>query len=578
MDTLIAVGTTAAYLYSVGALLGLVQEQYFEVGASLITLVLLGKYLEAVAKGRASDAIRKLLDLSPKKARVIRGGKEIEINSADIRVGDVMVVRPGEKIPTDGTVVSGFSSVDESMLTGESMPVEKTKGSRVYGATINKEGALRVRAEKVGRDTALSRIVTLVEQAQGSRAPIQRLADQISAVFVPVVVAIALITFLSWLFLFGASFSFALMMAVAVLVIACPCALGLATPTAIMVGTGIGAQKGILFKNAEALEKTGKLDAVVLDKTGTITVGKPKVLSIVMLSKTHSENDVLSLAASLEHNSEHPIAQAVMQAAREKSIRPRQATGFKAVAGMGVHATVGGAKLYLGNRKMAKQAGAQLSTSVLRQMEELEKQGQTVMILVGQGKPLGLIGVADYLKPTAAQAVGELQALGLQVWLLTGDNERTAKAVAKQAGITKVVAEVMPQDKAGKVRELQQKGMNVAMVGDGINDAPALAQAYLGIAMGSGSDVAIEAGDVVLMNSDPRDVARAIRLGRSTVGKIRQNFFWAMIYNLVGIPIAAGVLYSSTGWLLSPVIAGGAMALSSVSVVANSLSLRLKKF
>ncbi len=589
MDTLIALGTSAAYLYSIAALLGFAREQYFEVGASLITLVILGKYLEAMAKGKASEAIRKLLDLAPKQATVIRNGKEMTIDAAQIVVGDVMIVKPGEKIPTDGTVVGGHSSVDEAMLTGESMPVEKIEGSRAFGATINKHGVLNVRAEKVGSDTALSQIVKMVEDAQGSRAPIQRFADEISAVFVPIVIVVALLAFGVWYFALSSGlakawfpsmpipadpFSFALIMAVSVLVIACPCALGLATPTSIMVGSGLGAQKGILFKNAEALEGTHKINAVLFDKTGTLTEGKPKVTDVVSLDAKRDETMVLMLAASLEKNSEHPIADAVLEEAKARGIELKKVVSFKAVPGHGVEGKIGAKRMALGNTRMVRTMGAGLDADSAARMEKLEHEGKTVMALMEGQKAIGLVAVADTLRPTSIQAVAELKKLGLTVWMITGDNARAAKAIGRQAGIENVIAEVLPQDKAEEVKKLQAGGSKVAMVGDGINDAPALAQADLGVAMGSGSDIAIESGDVVLMRSDAQDVARAIKLGRATISKIKQNFFWALIYNILGIPIAAGVLFPFTGWLLSPLIAGGAMALSSVSVVSNSLTLR----
>ncbi len=592
MDTLIAIGTTAAYLYSLAALFGFVEEQYFEVGATLITLVILGKYLEAIVKGKASEAIRKLMDLAPKQATVVRGGKEMIVNAADIVLGDIMVIKPGEKIPTDGTVVDGHSSVDEAMLTGESIPVEKMKGSKAFGATINKHGVLYVRAEKVGADTALSQIVKLVEEAQGSRAPIQRLADQISAVFVPIVIAIAILSFAGWYWLLTSGiaasfipaalipahlFSFALLAAVSVLVIACPCALGLATPTSIMVGTGLGAQKGILFKNAEALEGTHKVRAVVFDKTGTLTQGKPKVTNIISLSPKFDEAHVLSLAASIEKSSEHPIADAIVEEAKARNAKFMAVKSFKAVPGHGVVGKIGNKAVSFGNLKMMKSAGGSLAAEATSKMQALESEGKTSMVLLVNKTPVGLVAVADTLKETSPQAVAELKKLGLQVWMITGDNKRTAQAIAQQAGIENVLAEVLPSDKADEVQKLQSRGLKVAMVGDGINDAPALAQADLGIAMGSGSDIAIDCGDVVLMRSDTVDVSRAIKLGRATISKIKQNFFWALIYNVLGIPIAAAVLYPFTGWLLSPVIAGGAMALSSVSVVVNSLTLRWTK-
>ena len=577
MDTLIALGTTASYLYSLAALFGFVQEQYFEVGATLITLVILGKYLEAIAKGKASEAIRKLMDLAPKQATVVRKGKEMVVNAADIRLGDIMIIKPGEKVPTDGTVVDGHSSVDEAMLTGESIPVEKMKGSHVFGATINKHGVLHVRAEKVGADTALSQIVRLVEEAQGSRAPIQRFADQISAVFVPIVISIAILAFVGWYFILHSAFSFAMMAAVSVLVIACPCALGLATPTSIMVGSGLGAQKGILFKNAEALEGTHKVKAVIFDKTGTLTQGKPKVTDIVELSPKFDSSRILSLAASIEKNSEHPIADAIVDEAKARQTKFLSVKSFKAVPGSGVVGKIGGKSVSFGNLKMMKSVGGKLAANAAARMQSLESEGKTSMVLLVNKTPVGLVAVADTLKETSPQAVAELKKLGLQVWMITGDNARTAQAIAQQAGIENVLAEVLPSDKAEEVQKLQAGGLKVAMVGDGINDAPALAQADLGIAMGSGSDIAIDCGDVVLMRNDTMDVSRAIKLGRATINKIRQNFFWALIYNVIGIPIAAAVLYPWTGWLLSPVIAGGAMAMSSVSVVTNSLTLRWTK-
>ncbi|OIO24748.1 copper-translocating P-type ATPase [Candidatus Micrarchaeota archaeon CG1_02_55_22] len=571
MDTLIAVGTTAAYAYSVVALLGLVMEQYFEVSAALITLVLLGKYLEARAKGHTSEAIRKLLDLSPKMATVVRSGKEVVVPAASLVPGDVVTVRPGEKIPVDGVIVKGDSSVDESMLTGESIPVEKRTGSQVTGGTINKHGAFTFRVTRVGKDTILAQIVKMVEDAQGSKAPIQRFADEVSAVFVPVVVAIALVTFLAWFFGLNAGLAFATVTAVSVLVIACPCALGLATPTAIMVGTGVGAQRGILFKDAVSLEKIHSLDAVIFDKTGTITEGKPVVTDVLVFSGTKDE--VLAWSASLEKSSEHPLAEAVVNAAKSAKIKLFEVSGFRAVAGKGIIGRISRKEFSLGSPAFA---GSKLSKPQRAQVETLEGQGKTVMVL-SDGGPLGAIAVADRIKPSSADAVKRLRAMGIESWLITGDNKRTAHAIAKQAGIVNVFAEVAPADKALYVKRLQAQGRRVAMVGDGVNDAPALAQADVGIAIGTGTDVAIETGSVVLMKGDVLDVARAITLGRATIAKIHQNMFFAMIYNVLGIPIAAGVLYPFTGWLLSPIIAGGAMALSSVSVVTNSLLLKRVK-
>jgi P-type Cu+ transporter len=569
MDTLIAVGTSAAYGYSVSAMLGLVTDQYFETAAVLITLVLLGKYLEAIAKGRTSDAIRNLMGLTPKTATVLRDGREVEIPIGDVNVGEIVLVKPGEKIPVDGTVTEGGSAVDESMITGESIPVEKTKGSGVIGGTINKHGVIRFEATKVGGDTVLSQIVRLVEDAQGSKADIQRFADRVSGIFVPVVICLAIATFLVWFLVLGQSFSFSLMVAVAVLVVACPCSLGLATPTAIMVGTGIGAQRGILIKSAESLEMMHKINAVVFDKTGTITEGKPKVTDFLTSGQETERGLLIGYAYAVERNSEHPLAEAIVDYAKAEYATHGEVTDFVAIPGFGVSAMVGGRSVYLG-----KPESNVLDPVSAAGVERLQEEGKTAMVLKVDGALRAIIAVADTIKPTSAQAVSDLTSLGIESWMITGDNERTAKAIAKTAGIPNVFAEVLPQDKAAYVKKLQEAGWKVVMVGDGINDAPALAQADIGIAMGSGTDVAMEAGSVVLMRSDPQDVPRAIRLGRKTIGKIKQNMVWALIYNVIGIPIAAGVLYPSFGILLSPIIAGGAMAMSSVSVVTNALTLR----
>lgn len=569
MDTLIAVGTTAAYAYSVAAMFGLVKEQYFETAAVLITLVILGKFLEAVAKGRTSEAIRKLMGLTPKVATVIRDGREVEIPIDQVMVGDIVLVKPGEKVPVDGTVVEGRSAVDESMITGESIPVEKLKGYGVIGGTINKNGVIRFEATKVGGDTVLSQIVRLVEDAQGSKADIQRFADQISGIFVPAVILIAIATFLVWYLVLGMSFSFSLMVAVAVLVVACPCSLGLATPTAIMVGTGIGAQKGILIKSAESLEIMHRINAVVFDKTGTITEGKPKVTDFFTAESDTERAILIGYSYAVERNSEHPLAEAIVEYAKAEGATHGEVSDFQAVPGFGVSAIVGGRSVYLG-----KPEKDSLDAETYTGIERLQEEGKTAMVLKVDGVPRAIIAVADTIKATSTKAVEDLKNLGIETWMITGDNERTARAIAKAAGITNVFAEVLPQDKAEYVRNLQVKGKKVAMVGDGINDAPALAQADIGIAMGSGTDVAMEAGSIVLMRSDPLDVPRAIRLGRKTISKIRQNMVWALIYNIIGIPIAAGVLYFPFGILLSPIIAGGAMALSSVSVVTNALTLR----
>ncbi|MFH2020671.1 MAG: heavy metal translocating P-type ATPase, partial [archaeon] len=565
MDTLIALGTSAAYFFSLyNIIFNPTAGQYFETSAVLITFVVLGKWLEIAAKARTSDAIKKLMGLSAKTARVLRSGVEVEISIDDVKMDDIIIVKPGEKIPVDGIVVVGDSSVDESMITGESIPVEKRKNDTVVGATINKNGLLKIKATNVGENSTLSQIVKLIEDAQGRKAPIQRFADVISSVFVPVVIVIAIITFSVWFFLLKADFSFALMAAVSVLVIACPCALGLATPTAIMVGSGVGAKNGILIKGGDTLETAHKLKYVVFDKTGTITKGQPEVTDIV--------GDVLMISASIEKASEHPLAEAIVKKA--EGLKLEKATGFKAIPGYGVSAKVKGKEYYLGNPKLMKKQGiniAKLEADILR----MENEGKTVMIL-GDKKILGLIAVADTIRETSSQAVSKLQRLGIDVYMITGDNERTAKAIAMKAGILHVFADVLPENKAYYVKELQKQG-KVAMVGDGINDAPALAVADIGIAMGSGTDVAMETGNVVIMKNDLVDVAKAIRLSKLTMSKIRQNFFWALFYNVLGIPIAAGVLYGWTGWLLSPIVAGGAMAMSSVSVVGNSLLLRMSK-
>lgn len=575
MDTLIAIGTSAAYFYSIYIIffepeLG----QYFEVGAVLITFVMLGKYLEALAKGKTSAAIKKLMGLQPKTALVVRNEKQQEIAIDAVVVGDIVIVKPGQRIPVDGMIVEGHSSVDESMITGESMPVEKKKGDPVIGATINKTGSFQFKATKVGANTTLAQIIQLIEEAQGKKAPIQRFADIVSAYFVPIVILISIGTFLLWYFAAGESFSFSLLVAVAVLVIACPCALGLATPTAIMVGTGKGAEKGILIKGGDALEAAHKIKYVIFDKTGTITHGEPKVTNIVSYTSAPAK-DILRLAASLEQHSEHPLAEAIVADAAQKKISLQKSQKFQAIPGHGITAMIGSKTYYFGNTRLMQKQHVHTS-AVADDVIALEEEGKTVMILSDGKTVLGILAVADTIKETAKRAVEKLQRIGVQVYLITGDNQRTAQGIAKQAGITNVFAEVLPDEKAAYVKKLQKKGP-VAMVGDGINDAPAIAQAEIGIAMGSGTDVAMETGNIVLMRNDPLDVARAIRLSKMTMAKIKQNMFWALFYNVLGIPIAAGVLYPFTGWLLSPIIAGGAMALSSVSVVSNSLLLKMKR-
>jgi P-type Cu+ transporter len=581
MDTLIAIGTSAAYFYSVAAtFVPSLESQpvFYETAGLLITFVLLGKLLEARAKGKTSDAIKKLMGLAAKTARVVRGGEEVDIPVELVVVGDTVIVRPGEKVPVDGVVVAGSSAVDESMLTGESMPVEKHEGDTVIGATMNKLGSFRFRATKVGADTALAQIVKLVEDAQGSKAPVQRFADRISAVFVPAVVVAAIVTFLVWLFLvpnlvdasFYAAvtpFVKALLAGTAVIVIACPCALGLATPTAIMVGTGKGAESGILIKSGDALETAYRIKAIVFDKTGTLTHGKPIVTEAEPFGP-FARDGFFRLAASLERSSEHPLAEAIVAHAKDTGAALSDVTGFAAVPGHGVEGVVDGNRVVLGNRKLMAREGVDVSAYAAR-IEQLEGQGKTVMLTAIDGAAAGLIAVADTLKPNSKEAVARLTAMGVQVFMITGDNRRTAEAIAAQAGIKPdhVLAEVLPEHKAEEVAKLQAKGHVTAMVGDGINDTPALAQADVGIAMGAGTDVAMETGGIVLMKNDLRDVVTAIELSRATMRKIHQNFFWALGYNSLGIPIAA------LG-LLRPELAGAAMALSSVSVVTSSLMLR----
>jgi Cu+-exporting ATPase len=568
MDTLIAIGTSAAYFYSVYVVLTGGMMQYFEASAILITLVVMGKLLEAIAKGKTSEAIKKLMNLSPKIATVLINGEEKKIPVDDVQEGDLIIVKPGEKVPVDGVLTEGHSAVDESMITGESIPIEKSKGDKVIGATINKTGSFVFKAEKVGANTTLSQIIKLIEDAQGKKAPIQRFADTISAYFVPVVILIAIGTFLAWNLGFAKEFSFGLIAAVSVLVIACPCSLGLATPTAIMVGTGKGAKKGILIKGGDSLETAHKLKAVIFDKTGTITKGVPSVTDLVSLN-LGSQEKLLQTVASIEQLSEHPLAESIVKEAKDKNITLKKATNFKAIPGHGVSAKLGRETYYFGNNKLMAKYNISISPKIKEDIENMEEEGKTVMLLGSNKKLKGIIAVADTIKETSRAAVRKLQRMKIFVYMITGDNERTAKAIAKQAGINHVFAEVLPEDKAKYVKDLQKKG-KVAMVGDGINDSPALAQADIGIAMGSGTDVAMETGNIVLMRNDLEDVPTAIKLSRMTMSKIRQNMFWALFYNTLGIPIAA------LGFL-NPMIAGAAMALSSVSVVSNSLLLKAKK-
>lgn len=572
MNVLVALSTSAAYFYSVAATFFIGGEVYYETAALLITFILLGRLLESIAKGRTSEAIKKLMGLQARTARVIRNGSETEIPVEEVSVGDMVVIRPGERIPVDGIVKEGFSSVDESMLTGESIPVDKKVGDAVIGATLNKSGMLQFEATKVGKDTVLSQIIRLVEEAQGSRAPIQRLADKISGYFVPTVVGIALITASIWYFVIGFPFLFALIAAIAVLIIACPCALGLATPTAIMVGTGKGAENGILIRGGESLERAHKLNAIVFDKTGTLTKGEPSLTNIFP-AKGWTEQEVLRLAAMVERWSEHPLGEAIVNGAGDRGIQVGDVQHFNAIPGHGVEADYGDKHVLVGTRKLMGDNGIDIQ-DIEEGLKAFENEGKTAVILAQDKEAIGVIAVADTLKDYSREAVQILQKMGLETIMLTGDNERTAKAIAKQLGINRVLAEVLPQDKSAEVERLQKEGKIVAMVGDGINDAPALVQADIGIAIGSGTDVAMEAADITLIKGDLRDVVTAIQLSNRTMRKIKQNLFWAFFYNSAGIPIAAGALYPFLGILLRPEIAAFAMAMSSVSVVSNSLLLK----
>jgi P-type Cu+ transporter len=582
MNTLISLGTLAAYCFSLAATLapqwftraGREPEVYYEVAALLVVLILLGRYLEARAKGRAGTAIRRLLSLQVKSARVIRDGVERDVPIELVLPGDDVIVHPGEKIAVDGVVTSGNSAVDESMLTGESAPVDKAVGDPVYGATLNTVGSITFRAEKVGSETMLAGIIRLVEQAQGEKAPVQRLADTISGVFVPVVLLLAVATFAVWFLLAAPDVRLAqaLISAIAVLVIACPCALGLATPTAIMVATGRGAERGVLYRGGEALEAAARIDTVVLDKTGTLTQGKPALVSVACLPGW-DEAGLLKLAAAAEKPSEHPLAAAVVQGAQQRGIELSQATGFNAAPGFGVTAMVDGRQVRIGTLDFLRGNGVDISAAEAL-VASLAASGQSTLVIAVDGAAAGVLGVADQLKPASAEAVRMLLGLGLGVVILSGDSEAAARSVAAKLGVTEVIAGVLPGAKADHVRRLQREGRKVAMVGDGINDAPALAQADLGVAMGSGTDAAIESAGVTLVKSDPRDMAVALAIARKTLRVIKQNLFFAFVYNLIGIPVAAGALFPLTGWLLSPVLAGLAMSLSSVSVVTNSLRLR----
>jgi len=578
MDSLIALGTSAAWVYStvVTFFPSVVSfpNVFFDTAAAIVTLVLTGRYLEHVSKGRASQAVRKLMDLQPKLAHVIRDGKEVEIPVEQIAVGDVFIVRPGESVPVDGTVVEGHSSVDQSMITGESIPVEKSAGDDLMGATINKTGLLRAEATKVGQDTTLSQIVKLVEEAQIGRAPIQKLADRVAAYFVPFVTIVALASALSWYFIGNIGLQFSLLAFVSVTIIACPCALGIATPAALLVGTSKGAQNGILIKGGDYLEIAHKVNAVIFDKTGTLTVGLPSVTDVIPLGKSNADA-VLMLAASVEKGSEHPLAEAIGKEASARSLTITDPSEFEAIPGKGVRARVQGREVVLGNRKLMAEMSLDLS-KIDEKVGQLEEDGKTVMFLVADGKLLGVIAAADTLKEHSKDAVEELKKMGIEVIMLTGDNERTAKAIARKLGIDRVLAEVLPQQKEDVIAKLQSEGKIVAMVGDGINDAPALAKADVGIAIGSGTDVAKETGGIVLVKEDLRDVVIAIKLSKSTVSKIKQNLFWAFAYNGALIPISAGALVPFFGaqvYNVLPFLAAGAMAISSVTVVSNSLLL-----
>ena len=578
MDVLVALGTSAAYVFSIFN--GFIAKHttlsssglYFEASAIIITLVLLGRYLEANAKGKTSEAIKKLMGLQPKTANIERNGDIISVPINDVQIDDIIHIKPGERIPVDGIIISGNTAVDESMITGESIPVEKDTGDLLISGTINSFGSVKFRASHVGNDSVLSRIISFVEEAQGSKAPIQKIADKVAAIFVPAVLSIAVITFLIWWLAFG-SFTSAIISAVAVLVIACPCSLGLATPTAIMVGTGVGAQRGILIKNGEVLQQTGKVTTIVLDKTGTITQGRPelqKVIPSIGSNTIKDEKEILTIAASLENDSEHPLAKAVVAAAREQDCKLFSTENFKAIAGKGIKAKINNTEYLIGTEQFIIENSIDI-TKLSKEKATLEEQGNTVIILADTTQPIAILAIADSIKATSERSIAILKAMGLDIYMITGDNNRTAKAIAKKAGIDNVLSEVLPEGKALEVQKLQAKGKIVAMVGDGINDAPALATADTGIAMGEGSDIAMESADITLMRGDLSEIAAAIQLSRNTMHKIRQNLFWAFFYNSIGIPFAA------LGFL-NPIIAGAAMAFSSVSVVSNSLSLKRFKF
>ena len=577
MDSLIAIGTSAAFIYSLYGTYKIysgdgsyAMSLYYEAAVTILALITLGKYLEAISKGKTSQAIKKLMGLAPKTATIVREGKELVIPIDEVIVGDIVIVKPGEKLPVDGEVIEGTTSVDEAMLTGESIPVEKTVGSKVIGASINKTGFIKYKATKVGKDTALSQIIKLVEDAQGSKAPIAKMADIISAYFVPIVIGLAILASIGWL-IAGESGVFALTIFISVLVIACPCALGLATPTAIMVGTGKGAEYGVLIKGGEALEVTHQIDTIVFDKTGTITEGKPIVTDII--TTTISEDELLAIAASSEKGSEHPLGEAIVKGAEERNIKFKDISNFKAIPGHGIQVEIEGKIVLLGNKKLMNENSIDIGNLGVKS-DKLANEGKTPMYIAINNKLEGIIAVADTVKPSSKEAIENLHKMGIKVAMITGDNKKTADAIAKQVGIDIVLAEVLPEDKANEVKKLQEKGSKVAMVGDGINDAPALAQADIGIAIGTGTDVAIESANIVLMKGDLKDVATAIKLSKATIRNIKQNLFWAFGYNVLGIPVAMGVLHIFGGPLLNPMIGAAAMSLSSVSVLTNALRLR----
>jgi Cu+-exporting ATPase len=564
MDLLVALGTSAAYFYSVYNGLAGIHQYYFEASAMIITLVLLGKYLEAAAKGKTSEAIRKLMKLRPKVARIVRNGQEAMIPIEEVAPGDILLVKPGEKIPVDGEIVKGQSTIDESMVTGESIPTEKSQGDEVIGGTVNQFGSVQFKAQRVGKDTVLSHIIQIVEEAQATKAPIQKLADKVAGIFIPVVLVIAALTFGGWMLATG-NLTASILSAVSVLVIACPCAMGLATPTAIMVGTGKGAENGILIKSGESLETAYKINTLVLDKTGTLTEGKPKMTDVVLTGGLNRE-ELLNIVGSAEKNSEHPLAQAMVKTITEEIKNLQDPDEFRAIPGKGIKAAVTGRKVLIGAPKLLREENIDFE-SHQKTMEELESHGKTVMGAVVDGKLEGVLALADTLKPTSQEAVESLKKMGIEIYMITGDNQRTAEAIAKEAGIENVLAEVLPGEKSAEIEKLKKKGRIVAMAGDGINDAPALAAADVGMAMGTGTDIAMETSDITLMRGELTAIPVAIKLSRKTMSKIKQNLFWAFIYNIIGIPIA------SAG-LLSPIVAGAAMAMSSVSVVTNSLSLK----